>query len=70
MAIDTCVENISGAVLKALAVFTPNCRPRDYSRPLLPANIQDEMRLKKRLRRTWQVTRDPALKDEVNLLQR
>jgi hypothetical protein len=29
MAIDTCVENFSGAVLKALAASTPKCRLRD-----------------------------------------
>jgi len=29
MAIDTCVENFCGAVLKALAASTPKCRPRD-----------------------------------------
>jgi hypothetical protein len=36
----------------------------------MPAGIQDEIRLKNRLRRRWQVTRDPALKAEVNRLQR
>jgi hypothetical protein len=32
--------------------------------------MQDEIRLKNRLRRQWQITRDPALKAEVNRLQR
>jgi hypothetical protein len=36
----------------------------------MPACIQDEIRLKSRLRRRWQITRDPAVKDEVNRLQR
>ena len=36
----------------------------------IPAGIQDEIRLKNRLRRQWQITRDPALKAEVNRLQR
>jgi len=70
MAIDTCVENFSGAVLKALAASTPKCRPRDGPRPPIPAGIRDEIRLKNRLRRQWQITRDPALKAEVNRLQR
>jgi len=69
MAIDTCVENFSDAVLKALVAFTPKRRPRDDPRPLIPAGIHDEIRLKNRLRRQWQVTRDPALKAEVNRLQ-
>jgi hypothetical protein len=56
-AIDTCVENFSGAVLKALAASTPNCRPRDDPRHPIPAGIQDEIRLKNRLRRRWQITR-------------
>jgi len=42
MAICTCVENSSGAVLKALAACTPKCRPRDDPRPPIPAGIQDE----------------------------
>ena len=70
MAINTCVENFSGAVLQALAASTPKCRPRDDPRPPVPASIQDEIHLKNRLRRRWQVTRDLALKPEVNHLQR
>ena len=70
MAIDTCVENFSGTVLKALTASTPKRRPRDDPRPPIPANIEDEIRLKNRLRRQWQITRDPALKFEVNRLQR
>jgi len=70
VAIDTCVENFSGAVLQALAASTPKRRPRDDPRPPVPAGIQDEIRLKNRLRRQWQTTRDPALKAEVNRLQR
>jgi hypothetical protein len=69
MTIDTCVENFSGAVLKALAASIPKFRPRDDPRLLIPTGIQDEIHLKKRLRRWWRVTRDPALKAEVNRLQ-
>jgi hypothetical protein len=43
MAIDTCVENFSGAVLKALEASTPKRRPRDDPRPPIPAGIQDEI---------------------------
>jgi len=70
MAIDTCVENFSGAVLQTLATSSPKCRPGDDPRPPIPARILDERRLKNRLRRRWQVTREPALKYEVNRLQR
>jgi len=70
MAIDKCIENFSGAVLKALAASTPKCHPCDDPWPLIPACIQDEIRLKNRLWRQWQITRDPALKAEVNRLQR
>jgi hypothetical protein len=38
--------------------------------PPLPASIQDEIRLKNRLRRQWQNTRDPALKAQIKRLQR
>jgi len=70
MAIDTCVANFSCAVLKALAASTTKRRPRDDPRPPVPAGIQDEIRLNNRLRRQWQITTDPALKAEVNRLQR
>jgi hypothetical protein len=69
MAINACCENFSGAVLKALAASTPKCRPHADPRPPIPAGIQDEIRLKNRLRRKWQVTRDSALKADVNRLQ-
>jgi len=51
MAIDTCVENFSGAVPKALAASTPKRRSRDDPRPPVPAGNQDEIHLKNRLRR-------------------
>ena len=68
--INTYVENYSGAVLKALAASIPKSRPRDDQRPPIPAGIQDEIRLKGRLRRQWQVNRNHALRAEVNLLYR
>jgi hypothetical protein len=43
MAIDTCVENFSGAVLKALEASIPKRRPRDDPRPPIPVGIQDEI---------------------------
>ena len=70
MAIDTCVETFSGAVLEALEAITRKLRPRVDPRPSIPAGILDKIRLKNRLRRQWQITRDPALKAEANRLQR
>jgi len=70
MTIDTCVKNFSGAVLKGLAASTLNRRPGDNPRPPIQAEIQDKIRLKSRLRRQWQIARDPDLKAEVNCLQR
>jgi len=51
MAIDTWVENFSRAILEALKASTPTCCLRDDPRPPIPAGIQDEIRLKNRLRR-------------------
>jgi hypothetical protein len=67
--IDTCVENFSGAIFQAVAAATPKLCPHVYPRPQIPVGIQDEIRLKNRLRRQWQVTRDPALRAEVNRIQ-
>jgi hypothetical protein len=63
----TCVEEMSSAIFQALAASTPKSRPRDDPRSPIQACIQDEIRLKYRLRRQWQNTRDPALKADVNL---
>jgi hypothetical protein len=68
--IDKCVEELSSAIQEALAASAPKRRPRADPRPPLPAVIRDEIRLKNRLKRQWQVTRDPALKARVNRLQR
>jgi len=70
MDIDTCVENFSGEIHGALQASTPNRRPIGDPRPQTAAGIEDEIRLKTRLRRRWQVPRDPALKTEVNRLHR
>jgi hypothetical protein len=70
MANDKCVENFFSTVLKALAAFIPMCLTRDDQWPPIPAGIQDDIRLKNRLWRQWQVSRDPALKAEFNRLQR
>jgi hypothetical protein len=70
VAINACVKEFSTAISKALADSTPKCRPRHDPRPSLPACIQEEMFLKKRLWRQWQFTSNPTLKAEVNRLQR
>ena len=58
------------AIIEVLAPSTPPPRPRGDPTPRNPAGIKDKIRLKNRLWRRWQVTRDPALKAEVNRLQR
>jgi hypothetical protein len=68
--IDMCVENLTSAISGVLKVYTPKGGPRADPRPPITARIQDEIHLKNRLRRQWQLTRDPALKAEVNRLQR
>jgi hypothetical protein len=69
-AIDKCVEELTSAIQEATAASAPRHSPRADPRPPLPASIQDEIRLKKRLRRQWQITRDPAKKAQINRLQR
>jgi hypothetical protein len=69
-AIDKCVEELSSAIQEATAESAPKRRPRSDSRPPLPASIQDGIRLKNRLRRQWEVTRNPALKAQVIRFQR
>jgi len=51
VAIQMCVENFSGAVLKALATSTSKRRPNDDPRTTIMSGIQDEVLPKDRLRR-------------------
>jgi len=59
MAIHTCVENFSGAVLKTLVASTHKRRPRADKRPPIPFGIHDEIRLKNRLRRQYSGDQEP-----------
>jgi hypothetical protein len=69
-AIDKCVEVLTYAIQDATAVSAPKRRHSADPRPPLPASIEDEIRLKNRLMRQWQITKAPALKAQVNRLQR
>jgi hypothetical protein len=68
--IDRCVENLSSAIRRAIKVSTPRSGTRAGPQPPVTAPVKDEIRLKNRLRRQWQLTRDPFMKAEVNRLQR
>jgi hypothetical protein len=50
-AIDKCVEGLTSAIQEVTAASAPKRRPRADPRSSLPARIQDEIRLKNRLRR-------------------
>jgi hypothetical protein len=69
-AIDKCLEEILSAIQEATAAPAPMRRPPADTWHLLPATTQDKIRMKNRLRRQWQVTTNPALKAQVNHLQR
>jgi hypothetical protein len=69
-AIDQCVVVLTTAIKEASAASAPMCRPRSDPGPSLPASIRDEILLKNRLRRQWHIKTDPALKAEINRLQR
>ena len=68
--IDACVKELSKSISKTLIHSTPKFRPRADPRSPLPASMQDEIRPKNQLRKQWQITREPAIKAEVNRLQR
>jgi hypothetical protein len=61
---------LTSAIKEATAASAPKRRSQADPRPPLPAGIQDETRLKKQLKRQWQDATDPALKAQVNRLQR
>jgi hypothetical protein len=65
-AINKCLEELTSTIHEAAAASAPRRRPRADARHPLPPSIQDEIRLKFRLKRQWKITRDPALKAQVN----
>jgi hypothetical protein len=67
---DKCLKELTCVIHKATAASAPRHRTRAYTRLPLSASIQDEIRLKYRLRTKWQITRDSALKAHNNRLQR
>jgi hypothetical protein len=69
-AIDKCLEELTSAIHKATAASAPKRRPRADPRPTIPASIQGDIRLKNRLKRQWQITRNTSLKAKINRHQR
>jgi len=69
-AIAKCVEEMTSAIQAVLPASAPKRRPCTDPRSALPASIQDEIRLKTRMRWQRQVTTDPALKARFSRLQR
>jgi hypothetical protein len=59
VAIDTCVENLSSTIMKAVAASTPKSHPRDDPPSPILAGIRDLILLKNRLQRQWQFTGTP-----------
>jgi hypothetical protein len=68
-AVDKCLEELTNAIHKGTGATAPRHRPLADPRPLLSASIQDEIRLKNRLRRQWGFTRNPSLKAQISRLQ-
>jgi hypothetical protein len=68
-AIENCLE-LTSSINEGIAASAPRRRPLADPRPPLAASIQNEIRLKNRLRRQWEITRDPALIAPINRLQR
>jgi hypothetical protein len=60
-AIEKCTEELISAIQVATAESAPRLRTCANPRPP-PDSIQDEICLMKRLRKQWQITKDPALK--------
>jgi hypothetical protein len=68
--IDKCLEELISAIQEATAASASRRRPRADRPPPVPTSIQDEIRPKNLLRRQWQISRDPALKGQINRLPR
>jgi hypothetical protein len=69
-AINNCIEDLTSTVLEDLTMSVLKCRPRSNQPPFMPILIQNETRLKNRLKKQWQVFRDLGMKARVDRLQR
>jgi hypothetical protein len=68
-AVGKCLEKLTSAIHEATAASAQKLLPRADPRPPISASIQDEISLKDRVIRQWQITRNPALKAQINRLQ-
>jgi hypothetical protein len=67
---EKCPEGLTSAIQEATTLSAPRRRPRANPSQKLAASNRDEIRLKNRLRRRWQITRVRCLKAQINRLQR
>jgi hypothetical protein len=63
-------EDLTKAIQEATAASAPKRDPVPTSGFIYPLVFRMKKRLKDRLRRQWQVSRDPALIVQINRLQR
>jgi hypothetical protein len=69
-ATDKYVEEPTSAIELATTVSAPKRRIRGNQRPPLAASILDEISLKNRLRKQWQIARGAALAAQVNRIHK
>lgn len=68
--VNVAVGEFNDVVTAALLSATPPPRGTLRSRPGLPMDILDLIRVRNRLAKEWRLTRDPALKRRVNQMRR
>ena len=68
--IDARLDELTSAIHEAITASAPKRQPAKQPLPSIPPTILANIREKNRLRRDWQINRDPATKNRINRLQR
>ena len=64
------LDELTSAILEAITASAPKKEPATQTLPSIPPTILANIREKNRLRRDWQINRNPATKKRINRLQR
>ena len=68
--IDARLDELTNAIHETMSASAPKSNPAKKTLVSIPSTILANIREKNRLRRHWQIDRDPATKNRINRLQR
>jgi hypothetical protein len=67
--IDAKLDELTNAIQEAMSASAPKSKPAKQPLVSIPPTIIENIREKNRVRRQWQIDREPGTKTRVNCLQ-